>query len=57
MYDDAPEEFLDPLMSTLMANPVELPSSRTVIDYITISKTQFSINLYSYLRETSNERT
>jgi hypothetical protein len=38
MYDDAPEEFLDPIMSTLMKEPVELPSSNTVIDYITISK-------------------
>lgn len=37
-YDDAPEEFLDPLMATLMDDPVELPSSRTIIDKITISK-------------------
>jgi hypothetical protein len=38
LYDDAPEEFLDPLMSTLMEEPVELPSSKTIIDYMTISK-------------------
>jgi hypothetical protein len=38
MYDDAPEEFLDPIMSTLMKEPVELPSSNTVIDFMTISK-------------------
>lgn len=37
-YDDAPEEFLDPLMATLMIDPVELPSSKTVIDRLTISK-------------------
>ena len=37
-YDDAPEEYLDPLMATLMDDPVELPSSKTVIDRITISK-------------------
>ncbi|MFN9901854.1 MAG: U-box domain-containing protein, partial [bacterium] len=36
-YDDAPDEFLDPLMATLMEDPVELPSSKTVIDRITIS--------------------
>jgi len=38
LYDDAPDEFLDPLMGTLMKNPVVLPSSKTVIDYITIKK-------------------
>ena len=38
LYDDAPEEFLDTLMSTLMKDPVELPSSKNVVDYITISK-------------------
>ena len=38
LFDDAPEEFLDTLMSTLMNNPVELPSSKNVVDYMTISK-------------------
>jgi ubiquitin conjugation factor E4 B len=38
LYDDAPEEFLDTLMSTLMKNPVELPSSKNIVDYMTISK-------------------
>jgi hypothetical protein len=38
MYDDAPEEFLDTLMSTLMKDPVELPTSKNVVDYMTISK-------------------
>lgn len=37
-YDDAPDEFLDPLMATLMDDPVELPSSKTVIDRITIKR-------------------
>lgn len=37
-YDDAPEEFLDPLMATLMNDPVELPDSHTIIDRLTISK-------------------
>ena len=36
LYDDAPEEFLDPLMFTLMEDPVELPDSKTIIDRITI---------------------
>jgi len=38
LYDDAPEEYLDPIMNTLMKDPVELPSSKNVIDYMTISK-------------------
>jgi ubiquitin conjugation factor E4 B len=42
LYDDAPEEFLDTLMSTLMKDPVELPSSKNVVDYMTISKEQHS---------------
>ena len=29
---DVPEEFLDPIMQTLMEDPVLLPDSRTVID-------------------------
>jgi ubiquitin conjugation factor E4 B len=37
-YDDAPEEFMDPLMFELMTDPVELPDSKTIIDRITISK-------------------
>jgi ubiquitin conjugation factor E4 B len=35
-FDDAPEEFLDPLMATLMEDPVELPDSRYIIDRTTI---------------------
>ncbi|KAG9118394.1 hypothetical protein FRC07_007110 [Ceratobasidium sp. 392] len=33
---DAPEEFMDPLMYTLMRDPVTLPSSRAVVDRSTI---------------------
>jgi ubiquitin conjugation factor E4 B len=33
---DAPEEFLDPLMYTLMEDPVILPTSRTTVDRSTI---------------------
>ncbi|XP_011494935.1 PREDICTED: ubiquitin conjugation factor E4 A [Ceratosolen solmsi marchali] len=35
---DAPEEFLDPIMSTLMTDPVVLPSSKTIIDRQTIAR-------------------
>jgi len=34
--DDVPDEFLDPLMYTLMENPVILPTSRVSIDLSTI---------------------
>ncbi|CAL4168682.1 unnamed protein product, partial [Meganyctiphanes norvegica] len=34
-YSDAPEEYMDPLMQTLMVDPVELPSG-IIIDRSTI---------------------
>ena len=37
-YDDAPEEFFDPLMATLMDDPVELPDSHYIIDRVTIEQ-------------------
>lgn len=35
-YDDAPEEYLDPLTSIIMEDPVILPSSKTILDRSTI---------------------
>lgn len=35
-YDDAPEEFLDPIAATLMEDPVKLPSSGVIVDRTTI---------------------
>ncbi|CAF4564213.1 unnamed protein product, partial [Rotaria magnacalcarata] len=37
-YDDAPEEYLDPITNTLMMDPVMLPSSRQIIDRGTIAR-------------------
>ncbi|XP_054651097.1 ubiquitin conjugation factor E4 A [Dunckerocampus dactyliophorus] len=37
-YADAPEEFLDPIMSTLMLDPVLLPSSNVTVDRSTIAR-------------------
>lgn len=34
----APEEFLDPIMSSIMMNPVILPSSKIVVDRATIAR-------------------
>ena len=38
LLEGAPEEFLDPIMSTLMHDPVILPSSRITIDRATIAR-------------------
>lgn len=35
---DPPDEFLDPIMSTLMQDPVILPSSRITVDRTTIAR-------------------
>ena len=35
-YDDAPEEFFDPITTILMEDPVLLPSSKTILDRSTI---------------------
>lgn len=35
---DAPEDFLDPIMSTLMTDPVVLPSSKVTVDRTTIAR-------------------
>jgi len=35
---DAPAEFLDPIMATLMTNPVKLPTSDNIVDYSTITQ-------------------
>lgn len=37
-FADPPEEFLDPIMSTLMSDPVLLPSSKMIIDRSTITR-------------------
>lgn len=36
--DDLPDTFLDPIMSTLMVDPVLLPSSRIIVDRSTIAR-------------------
>ncbi|CAF0773012.1 unnamed protein product [Adineta steineri] len=38
VYDDAPDEYLDPITSTLMIDPVMLPSSHQIVDRATISR-------------------
>lgn len=37
LYEDAPEEFLDPLMQEFMTDPVLLPTSNNVVDRRTIT--------------------
>lgn len=38
LLSEAPDEFLDPIMSTLMLDPVTLPSSRVNMDRSTIAR-------------------
>jgi hypothetical protein len=38
VYDDAPDEYLDPITSVLMTDPVMLPSSRQILDRATIAR-------------------
>ncbi|UJR37169.1 hypothetical protein I4U23_029878 [Adineta vaga] len=38
MYNDAPEEYLDPITDTLMSDPVMLPISRKILDRTTIQR-------------------
>ena len=35
---DIPDEYLDPIMSEIMKDPVLLPSSKIVVDRVTIIK-------------------
>lgn len=37
-FDDAPDEYLDPIMSSLMEDPVILPNSKKIVDRSTISR-------------------
>ena len=38
LYEDAPDEFLDPLMQEFMTDPVLLPTSDTIVDRKTIQQ-------------------
>ena len=38
LVNAAPDEFLDPIMSSIMTNPVILPSSRVTVDRSTIAR-------------------
>ena len=37
-FDDAPDEYLDPIMSNLMDDPVILPNSKQIVDRSTIAR-------------------
>lgn len=49
--EDAPEEFLDPIMSTLMTDPVILPSSHVTVDRTTIARHLLSDQTDPFNRE------
>jgi len=37
-FEDAPDHFLDPIMQTLMMDPVKLPTSNVTVDRVTITR-------------------
>lgn len=45
LLSEAPENFLDPIMSTLMVDPVILPSSKMNVDRSTIARYLLFFNL------------
>lgn len=47
---EAPEEFYDPILSTLMTDPVILPSSKTTCDRSTIARFVYLKNLLPFLK-------
>lgn len=49
--EDAPDEFLDPIMSTLMIDPVILPSSHVTVDRTTIARHLLSDQTDPFNRE------
>jgi hypothetical protein len=38
LFEDAPDHFLDPIMSIIMRDPVRLPSSGQIVDRQTIAR-------------------
>jgi len=44
LFQDAPEEFFDPILETVMSDPVILPSSRVTVDRATIARHLLSDN-------------
>eukprot|EP00128_Syssomonas_multiformis_P018998 Colp12_sorted_trinity150504_noHs@3402 len=51
-FGDAPDDFLDPLMFTLMSDPVRLPTSNTVVDRATITSHLLSVSQDPFNRAT-----
>lgn len=52
LLSEAPDNFLDPIMSTLMVDPVTLPSSKMNVDRSTIAR----YILYTAQRENSTRQ-
>eukprot|EP01039_Chlorochromonas_danica_P011200 gene11200-12488_t len=51
LVEDAPFEFLDPLMDTLMRDPVRLPTSKTVVDRSTIAQHLLNVETDPFNRQ------
>ena len=51
LLEDAPDEFLDPLLLTVMRDPVKLPTSGTVVDRSTIATQLLNSELDPFNRQ------
>ena len=45
LIEDAPFEFMDPLLDTLMRDPVKLPTSGTIVDRATIAQHLLNVDI------------
>lgn len=52
LYDDAPDEFLDPLMQEFMVDPVLLPTSGNIVDRKTITQHLLDNDIDPFNRKT-----
>jgi len=54
LVDDAPSEFMDPLLDTLMRDPVRLPTSNTIVDRATIAQHLLNVDTDPFNRQLLN---
>lgn len=48
--EDAPLDFMDPLLDTLMRDPVRLPTSKTIVDRATIAQHLLNTDTGKFLK-------
>eukprot|EP01038_Epipyxis_sp_PR26KG_P006656 gene6656-9137_t len=51
LVEDAPFEFMDPLLDTIMRDPVRLPTSNTIVDRSTIAQHLLNVDIDPFNRQ------